>query len=87
MWKSGVTCFFVAKLMTADLNGSFEKTSPSIHVGSVESRFAVLEMHVQPKIIATRNKEPARFPKKVTAQWISIFHQGSRRCKAATVVN
>jgi hypothetical protein len=47
----------------------------------------ILEIYEQPKIIATRNKEPARFPKKVTSQCTSIFHQGSRRCKAATVVN
>lgn len=28
-WKSGVTCFFVAKEITTDLNGSAEKTFPS----------------------------------------------------------
>jgi hypothetical protein len=30
MWNSGVTCFFVAKEMTADLKGSAENTFPSI---------------------------------------------------------
>ena len=37
-------------------------------------------------MMATKNKEPAKLPRKVTAQWISIFHQGSRPCSAATVV-
>lgn len=30
MWKSGVSCFFVAKEITADLNGSAEKAFPSM---------------------------------------------------------
>jgi len=30
IWKSGVTCFFVAKEITADLKGSAENTSPSM---------------------------------------------------------
>lgn len=87
VWKLGVTCFFVAKLMTADLKGSLEKTSPSIYASQLRSEIETSVKHSQPKIIATMNREPAKFPKKVTTQWTSIFHQGSRRCKAATVVN
>ena len=42
---------------------------------------------VQPKIIATTKSDPQRFPQNVMNQWSSIFHQGSWRCRAATVVN
>jgi hypothetical protein len=34
MRKSGVSCFLVAKVITADLNGSAENTSPSGRVQS-----------------------------------------------------
>lgn len=44
-------------------------------------------INVQPKIIATTNNEPARFPQNVTNQCTSMRHQGSLRCNAATVVN
>src|SRR3954452_8487003 len=38
-------------------------------------------------MMATTNRDPARFPRNVTAQWINIFVHGRRLWSAAVVVN
>ena len=38
-------------------------------------------------MMATMNRDPARFPRKVTTQWINIFVHGRRLWSAAVVVN
>lgn len=40
-----------------------------------------------PVMMLTMKREPARFPKNVTNQWITIFKGLMRRVTAATVVN
>lgn len=87
MWKSGVTCFFVAKEITTDLNGSAEKTFPSMSLTLVTLFTVIGKNSIQPKIIATINSDPAKLPINVTAQWINIFDHGKRRWRTATVVN
>lgn len=90
MWNSGVTCFFVAKEITADLNGSAEKEFPSMSPALVTLFYSNRDVRVdsvQPKMIATTNKDPAKLPTNVTAQWTNIFDQGKRRWSTATVVN
>jgi hypothetical protein len=41
----------------------------------------------KPAMMATMKSEPARFPRKVTSQWVNIFAMLRRRCNTATVVN
>ena len=41
---------------------------------------------VQPKIMATMNSDPARFPQNVTVQCRSIFSGERRRCRTETAV-
>lgn len=43
-------------------------------------------LSVQPKIIATTKREPARLPMKVRAQCCSILRMGKRRCSTAVPV-
>lgn len=87
MWKSGDTCFFVANLMASSLYGDVSKTPPSVKRSlGISHNQSHRDGNLHPKMIATMNSDPARFPQKVMNQCNSIFVTDSRLCNTETVV-
>lgn len=52
-----------------------------LRVGAKEMGLAL-----QPKMMETMNRDPARLPQKVMNQWSSILQMGKRRCRTDTAV-